>query len=536
MIFDVPLAAGTLLTNVRYKWLQKGYYGVEQGNADGTVAQPDATFPNFRITTDPPPNAEELVAYDATDLSNFNVAGYAGSAIFTVPLNANPGLLLGNLRYKFLLNDGTYSPIVASTGITWPSTDFPVFRLDVGVPDNAESLLLYDSTDAGNFNVAGIIHPVPPQPDQKPPPLPPAPTPAPTALAGRTVPFREILDQIIERHGQDPRAVIDSQFERAIARRANRRIDTAWRFWEWTQLEITEERPFRQIWMADHQYYLVNADGKPSEVLYLPNLIAGLPCYFTVTGSGDPPLGNLPTDTNHWAQMSYVDPYISLDQTCQRPIGEVYGIWDTNPRILDGCGTTPARPLRYRPSEKGIDVLDSQGPTVFVRYQFPVPKFTAVPYIPNGKAYSAGALVIYPFTGECYYALDTQAGSNPPTDAGHWRVVFFPRIFENYVVAGAYADGLRSQNAAEMVSAGGQDVTSAYMARMMVAAQMQRADAAEQEAFEALLTEVRSLQAQGQQFHRQPFRHRYPCSGTGVCVSQPWTGGPVTTLTGECQS
>lgn len=73
MIFTVPLQAGTSLANVRYKWLAAGVTGPELALG---ITQSDATFPIFRIEITPPTNAEELIVYDTTDTTNWNVGDY----------------------------------------------------------------------------------------------------------------------------------------------------------------------------------------------------------------------------------------------------------------------------------------------------------------------------------------------------------------------------------------------------------------------------------------------------------------------------
>jgi hypothetical protein len=73
--------------------------------------------------------------------------------IFTVPLAA--GTVLANLLWEWYVTGAPTTP--ASSGITQPDTDFPVFRIDTGstVPTGAEELIVYDSTDGNNWNVGG---------------------------------------------------------------------------------------------------------------------------------------------------------------------------------------------------------------------------------------------------------------------------------------------------------------------------------------------------------------------------------------------
>jgi hypothetical protein len=73
MIFTVPLYPGTTLANVVYEWLASGAPGVTTSSG---VTQPDTNFAVFRIDSVPPTNAEEMIVWDSTDLTNWNVAGY----------------------------------------------------------------------------------------------------------------------------------------------------------------------------------------------------------------------------------------------------------------------------------------------------------------------------------------------------------------------------------------------------------------------------------------------------------------------------
>jgi hypothetical protein len=74
MIFTVPLQPGTLLANVLKKWIAAGVAGTPDSVG---ITQPDATFAVFRIDDTPPADAEEVVVYDSSDLTNWNVGSYA---------------------------------------------------------------------------------------------------------------------------------------------------------------------------------------------------------------------------------------------------------------------------------------------------------------------------------------------------------------------------------------------------------------------------------------------------------------------------
>jgi hypothetical protein len=73
MIFTVPLIPGTTLANVVYLWIAGGIAGTPTSSG---VTQPSASFAVFRIDSTPPTNAEEMIVYDSTDITNWNVAGY----------------------------------------------------------------------------------------------------------------------------------------------------------------------------------------------------------------------------------------------------------------------------------------------------------------------------------------------------------------------------------------------------------------------------------------------------------------------------
>lgn len=71
--------------------------------------------------------------------------------IFTVPLA--PGTVLANVVYEWLIS-GVPSA-ASSSGITQPDSNFAVFRIS-SVPDpNAEEMIVYDTTNLANWNVAG---------------------------------------------------------------------------------------------------------------------------------------------------------------------------------------------------------------------------------------------------------------------------------------------------------------------------------------------------------------------------------------------
>jgi hypothetical protein len=73
--------------------------------------------------------------------------------IFSVALA--PGTALANVVYSWIANG---APVTAtSSGLSQPNTSFAVFRIDSTPPTGAEEMIVYDSTDLANWNVAGYL-------------------------------------------------------------------------------------------------------------------------------------------------------------------------------------------------------------------------------------------------------------------------------------------------------------------------------------------------------------------------------------------
>jgi len=241
----------------------------------------------------------------------------------------------------------------------------------------------------------------------------------------------------------DPQIPVSSFTSRNIVEHANERVDVALRFWEWSELTLTEERAFRTIWNVTRQFLKSGSDGKPDELFYLgTGFVPGGEFgtgygYYKVKSDAvtDPPVGTLPTNATYFEVLDPVDRYIALDQVCKRPIGEAIAMWNSNPRT-NGC----AQSVRFRQSDKGIDVLGYCGNTVFLKYKIRLDKFTMVPFI-GTKNYVIGDLVYQQSTGECYRAIANSLAQDPPNTV-YWRQCLFPEIFSHYVKAASYADKL----------------------------------------------------------------------------------------------
>jgi len=324
----------------------------------------------------------------------------------------------------------------------------------------------------------------------------------------RTVPFKSVFDRAVGLYDFDPRTQIPSEFANSLVEHINRRVRTICQVWPWPEWILTEERAFRQVWNANHQYLRASiTDGQPDEVFYIPNTT-----YYRVRSDaiGDPPVGTIPsTGTDYFEVISPVDTFIAYDQVCKRAIGTVLGIYKRDPRVPTGSNNGL---YRFMPSERGIDVSDAGGPTVFINYKMPVPRYTITPYV-SGKVYPKTEIVFDPTIGECFQALTNTNTLPSNTDA--WRRIPFPEVWENYVCWGAFSDCLM-----ESKKEGNTNIQE------RIALSQNAGNKAEG----YIRSEIDNLYAQGQKF----FYNVYRGPIGSWCYSQPWSGGTVSTLTDVC--
>jgi hypothetical protein len=331
-----------------------------------------------------------------------------------------------------------------------------------------------------------------------------------------TVPFREVFDRTLSMHGRDPRASVPSDLRDGLMRYINARVGTICKAWRWPEWELTEERPFRQVWNVNHQYQRVSTlDGKPDEVFYLGDsyVVGGEFTanfgYYRVLDSGvtDPPVGTLPTNTLFFTRFEDVDTYVAYEQTCRRTVGMALGVYSQNPRVPT-CSSNGR--LKFMPSDKGIDICCPGVPTVFLHYKMPVPKYTMTPYV-VGKAYPKASVVFEPISGECFQALALT--SSLPVDQNFWRRVPFLNAWSDYVCQGAFADSLM-----EFDQGGGQP--SIPLVQYWT-----------QQANDSFQAEVDSLVIQGQRLRWNFSQRNCGC----WCDTGPWSGGSVHELTSICE-
>jgi hypothetical protein len=356
--------------------------------------------------------------------------------IIAIPLQ--PGTVLANVRYRWIV--GGVEQAVQSAGITQPDATFPLFLFSVVPPVGADEIIAYDITDSANWN-NGQYDVIALGPPAGPEVVVTVPTPAPPGL--RTSKFKSVYESILRRHGLDPLVQTEHDVLRAVCEHINNRCETAWGYWEWPQLTLIQQRAFRTTWTNTTQFYKVNAEGVADELYYPVDTL-----YYRVKAAAptNPPVGTVPTNTTYFETFSLSDRYILMDQPNQTPIGEAIAVFDTDPRINQ---YHYASKIPFRPNEREISITwAGSGPTCWLFFKIPASEFTMVPYM-TGKAYAQGDAVFHPGDGECYRANQASPTGDPTAQPTQWTKVPFPSIFRRYVVAGAYADGLRETDPSE---------------------------------------------------------------------------------------
>ena len=98
--------------------------------------------------------------------------------------------------------------------------------------------------------------------------------------------------------------------------------------------------------------------------------------------------------------------------------------------------------MRYLLNEDRVLLIDATSETgnVWVQFLLPQPRFTTDEYS-AGAAYSAGDVVYYNTTGDCYVARQSTTG-NLPSDSEYWRRYRIPSFLSDYLKFYALAETL----------------------------------------------------------------------------------------------
>jgi hypothetical protein len=228
----------------------------------------------------------------------------------------------------------------------------------------------------------------------------------------------------------DPEQDVMRDHARAWVSSINAMVRYGWGFWPWPELEITEERAFRQVWYTDVDY--TAGQGENSEVYYPPNQK-----YYRATRN--PPVGTLPTNATYFEEITaaLLDRHLAYEQYGKQDIDRVISIDNANPRT-----DRTALGWVLSPSSIGIDVPCTAGPTIWVTYIPRPPEFTSTTYDPT-RSYRRGDLALSieddETYGHCYRTLTGGVGKG--LDLGsYWLRQQMPYVIAEYVKYGASAE------------------------------------------------------------------------------------------------
>lgn len=139
--------------------------------------------------------------------------------------------------------------------------------------------------------------------------------------------------------------------------------------------------------------------------------------------------------------------------------GEILEVYSKNPRK-----TTLHSSVDFVLYDDGTDSDTNSGKTVtvftttsplYVEYRIARPELSGDSGYNASTAYADGTQIYYPTTGH-FYTRKNQSGSETgvaPTVTADWDKALVPKIFENYLIRGIYADYLRANGQPDVAAA-----------------------------------------------------------------------------------
>ena len=139
--------------------------------------------------------------------------------------------------------------------------------------------------------------------------------------------------------------------------------------------------------------------------------------------------------------------------------GEIMEVYSKNPRK-----TTLHSSVGFVLYDDGTDSDTNSGKTVtvfsttsplYVEYRIARPELSGDSGYNASTAYVDGTQIYYPTTGH-FYTRKNQSGSETgvaPTVTADWDKALVPKIFENYLIRGIYADYLRANGQPDVAAA-----------------------------------------------------------------------------------
>lgn len=333
----------------------------------------------------------------------------------------------------------------------------------------------------------------------------------------RTVAYETCLKGSADMAGLDRTNIPTADFYQFRAAH-DRRLQTAWEFDYWPELERTDKRYYRDVWVSGTSYVASTATlatevyfpqtglyyqclkatssvapANASDVTNTTNWADSKTSYSTDDFSasttyavGDQVFypttdrsyqlhtaavaGTVPTDTTKWGILTDFDAYIAYSQTGKTAIGNVIEVCSANPRT-----TTRLNQYDWFLSENGVQVITPSN-FAYITYKIRTVRLTGDVWVSG--VYGVGDQVYYSATGvpgnfyDCISATTTEA----PTDTTKWTVLSIPLIFQRYLEIGGYTDWLR--NNGQNDRADGNEILAgtelANQSALLVAGQSQR--------------------------------------------------------------
>lgn len=301
----------------------------------------------------------------------------------------------------------------------------------------------------------------------------------------RTVDAIDVISGIADLAGLDRTNIPTADFFQ-IRQSMDRRLQTAWEFDFWPDLERTEKRYYRDL------YSTVTAYAAPT-------LTSGVEVYFpatakyyqtlTATTGNDPAdsagvtntafwadsfasyaasnyaaattytrgqqvfypttdrfyqlyaassVGNLPTDTTRWGVLTEFDRYVAFQQPGKTALGSIVSVESKHPKL-----TTRGETFNWFLSENGVQVLTSSV-FAFVVFKLRTIRLKGSLWV-NGTSYAIGDQSYYAsgVPGNFYDCIQATS-STAPTNPAFWTKTDIPLMFQRYLELGGYSDWLRN--------------------------------------------------------------------------------------------
>lgn len=311
----------------------------------------------------------------------------------------------------------------------------------------------------------------------------------------RRVSFHSVLHGVARLLGMDPARDLSGPWAIRLTAYINRALIKGWRFEQWPEWTITEQRQFRPSYAAgqfitagDEMYFAATrtyyqalqdqtsatqapalqdpvslswtensawwaqsepryraSDWAPGTQFTVGNDGSGLPwqCrnpldgqfYQCISAHTSGPA----FDPTKWAVLKSFAKYVADDQDGATPIWETPTIcaFKRDPRVF----VHNPFPIRTTRNDIGLVFDGNAPPLVWIKFWPPPPQFTVSAWNAN-TAYDQDQLAYY--NGETYRSLiGNNTGQTPGTSA--WALVAFPLVLSEYCTRMALADALREQ-------------------------------------------------------------------------------------------